>query len=283
MSNKPTIFVTAATSKVGSQVARSLNRNQYNIRLGVRNLEKAQQLKKEGWDIIPFDFEKKNTLSGALQGVHAVLLIPSRHENRVKQALNVIQAAKEAGVEYLVLFSVCGAPEKKTIFQKQFSEIEDTAKNSGLKTIIVEASYFQENVLNMKEGAQIPLKDGSIPMVSIYDIGRSLAQILQNPEQHVGKMYLLTGPKLETGDSIAKIVSECFGKQIKYENIPPTEMKKKLMQRGMPEWEATGIVEAFDEYAQKRYDVTDHVQKLTGQPPRGLSQTLKACKGGQAE
>jgi len=281
--SKPIIFITGATGNIGSHTIKHLDKNKFHIRVGVRDLSKGEELKKKGCEVVQIDLEKRETLVNALKGVERLLVIPPSSENRGKCALEAIKIAKEVGVKFVVLFSVFGASEEKRIrFQKEFAEAEECLKSSGLKWTILQAPYFQENCLKMKDGVRLPLRDGALPSASIDDLGKCCARVLENPESHIGKTYNLSGPKLETGEDIAKCLSIGYGKQIKYVDIPVEEARKELLGFGMPKWQVEGSLELLEDYANRRYKLTNHVQLITGAAPRTFEQTVKAALAGQS-
>jgi uncharacterized protein YbjT (DUF2867 family) len=278
-----TIFVTGGTGNIGSATLQFLDKSRFKIKVGVHSIEKGNKLQEKGFETVFIDFNKKETLVQAFKDVDALLIIPPPTQNRGFLAARAVEAAKEAGVQYAILFSVMFASEKRNTFQKHFAEAEEALKSSGLKWVILQAPYFQENVLGMQAEVRLPLRDGAIPFASIYDLARALAAILSNPEPHVSKVYQVTGPNMETGESIAKALSSASGKSLKYVDIKPEEWKKQLLSFGIPEWQAIGILELLEDYAQKRYQVTRHIEEITGTAPRSLLQTAKASLGVQAQ
>jgi uncharacterized protein YbjT (DUF2867 family) len=146
-----------------------------------------------------------------------------------------------------------------------------------MKWIIAESPYFQENLVNTKEEVHLPLRTGASTIVSVFDLGRTLAALLENPEPHFGKVYQLTGPELLTGQAIAKEIGEATGRNVKFVDEPPAEAKKSFMQMGIPGWQADGSLELLEDYAQNKYKLTDDIKKITGKPPRTLKETMQAC------
>jgi uncharacterized protein YbjT (DUF2867 family) len=278
------IFVTGGTGNIGFSTLQLLDKNKFRIKVGVHSIEKGKKLQEKGFETVQIDFNKKEDLLNAFKEVDALLIIPPSTQNRGFLAARAVEVAKEAGVKYVVLFSVLFASEeKKNSFQKQFAEAEEAVKSSGLKWVILQAPYFQENVLGAKEEVQLPLRDGAIPFASVYDLARALVAVLSNPEPHVNKVYQLTGPNLETGQNIAQALSSASGKALKYLDIPPNQWKKQLLSSGILEWQADGTLELLEDYAQRKYKVTDHIEKITGKAPRSLLMTAKAALGVQAQ
>lgn len=277
--SKKTIFLTGATGNIGKETFKHLDKKKNEIKVGVRDESRAQEFKRQGAQVVVFDMDKRETLLPAFRGVDILLVIPPSSNKRSEQLVTTIEAAKEAGVKGVLLFSIVGASENRILFQKQLLPAEEAAKRSGMKYIIAGAPFFQENFLGAKEGVKFPLRDGAFTSSSIYDIGRTLAMLLENPEPHYGRTYSLTGPSLITGNDIAKAFSEVLGKEISYVSISKEEAKKMFLELGMPEWQADGALELVEDYANRHYQVTDHIFQITGTHPRTIKETIQAALG----
>jgi len=277
--SKKIICVTGATGNIGSHTLQFLDKSKFTIRVGIHSMQHAKKLQEQGYETCNMDFDKKEMLRTAFKGVDTLLIVPPSSQNRGELCVTAIQVAKEMGVKFVILFSMLGAEEKRTMFQKQFCEPEEALKTSGMKWVILQSTYFQENLLGMKEMVRLPMKNGGLMSASLYDLGRTLANVMCNPEAHMNRMYQLTGPRMETGESIAKVFSTVLGKEVKFQEISPNDYRKYLMSCGMPEWQANGVLEIFEDFCSKKYPVTDHIHKITGQPPRSIEQTAKSVWG----
>jgi len=279
--SKPTIFITGANGNVGMNTFEHLDRSKYIVKVGVHGADKGKRFKDMGVEVFDIDFKKKDTLMNAFKGVDRLFVIPPSVEDRGQLSINAIHAAKESGVKFIALFSVVNAEERRILFKKQFADVEEALKKSGMKWVIFQAPYFQENVLSMKDGVYLPLRDGAIPFVSVKDLGRTVAHVLFNPEPHIGKVYPLTGPELATGEDIAKALSQAYGKDIKYQNISSQEARKRFQSMGYQEWQIIGMLELLEDYANRRYKVSDHTKQITGAHPRSIFETAKAAVSSQ--
>jgi uncharacterized protein YbjT (DUF2867 family) len=68
-------------------------------------------------------------------------------QNRAELVLNGIRAAREAHVPHLLVVSAATADKRDTIFGRQFSEIEDATKSSGLSWTILRLPLFMDNLM----------------------------------------------------------------------------------------------------------------------------------------
>jgi len=266
------------TGQIGGATYQHLTKSELDIKVGIRDASKQNQFKKPGVEPVVFDMENKESLLAALKGVQRLLVVPPNSKDRTQQAIRTIEAAKQAGVEYIVLFSVPQASEKRIGFHKEFAAIEEALQKSGTGWTIVQAPYFQEMYLNYKETVRLPFgQDGAAPSASVWDLGRLLAKLLEKPTQYLGNTYLATGPELLTGDLVAKELSEAYGKQIKYTAISPAEAIQDFKKMGFEQWQAQGAVELLQEYAARRVPLTSFIKDLTGKAPRTLKETAQAA------
>ena len=116
--------ITGATGQLGRLVVEKLkNRvNSSDLVALVRSPEKATDL---GIETRAFDYKKPDTLAKALHGIDYLLLISSNDlENRIKQHENVINAAKVAGVKWIVYTSLLHADTTSLSLGKDHVETE---------------------------------------------------------------------------------------------------------------------------------------------------------------
>jgi uncharacterized protein YbjT (DUF2867 family) len=278
MSEKPTIFITGVTGHIGGATFQHLNKTKVNIKVGIRDASKQNTFKESGVEPVVFDMGNKESTLSALKGVNRLLVVPPNSKDRSQLAIRVIEAAKEAGVGHVVLFSVPQSSEKRISFHKEFAPMEEVLQKSGMGWTIMAAPYFQEMYLNYKETVRLPFgQDGVAPSASVWDIGRAIAKVLEQPTEYFGKAFLLTGPEMLSGELVAKELSEAYGKQIKYTPISPEESKQDFLKMGLEQWQAQGCVELLLEYAARRVPLTSHIKDITGKAPRTLKETAQAA------
>jgi len=273
--SKRTIFITGATGNIGSSTIRSLNTTKDHIIAGVRSKTKAEPLHTKDVDIREINFADKQGMVTSFKNVDRVLIIPpGKEQNRGELAIHAIHNAKEAGVKFILLFSTLGCERKEIVIDNQFRTAEEALINSGIDYTIIQAPYFQENVLGMTQGIHLPLRDGYIPMVSVRDLGEACSRILQADDisQYKGKTFKMTGPENLTGHQMAEILSKALNRTIKYTDVSVDEFKKSLMEKNVAEWHARSIAELIERYAKKQDVVTDNFKHVMGKQPMTLAQ-----------
>ena len=274
MANNEKILVTGATGKVGSALLDNLGTADIDLRALVRDESEAQSLGERGVEVVSGDLMQPETLGPALEGVSAVFLLTPIHPQQVRQATNVIDAARESGNDpRVVRLSVHQASHQApTRISRQHAEIEDRLVSSRLPYTLLRPQSFMQNTLMSaptvaRQGKIFqPMKGGRLGMIDARDIGEVAARILSE-DGHEGRTYTLTGPAAISFYDVAKALSEVLGEEVAYVPIPPEKAKEAMLDRGIPEW----MADALNEYAKAHSEgysdwTTGDVERLTGHP-----------------
>lgn len=128
----------------------------------------------DGIQYVKADLADKVSLARSLVGYDsAYIVVPGKQKGGVQFAVNGIEAAKEAGVKFVLLMSVIGQDSDESTSEKEFQPIRDAVEASGLDYAIV----------------RLPLEPETL--VAVGDVGKESAKILADPSEHVGKEYRL--------------------------------------------------------------------------------------------
>jgi len=279
----PTILVTGASGNVGREVATHLislaKDKNFKIRLGFRDMKKAEMFQKQGVEIVPLDFNNQESLQTALTGVERLwLTAPNPHKDhtpfgRINLIKGFIDMAKKMGVKFIVFGSVLGAEQENGIFAKEFRDAERHIEKSGIPYCFLRMGMFLENVLGMKKMIQEkncicqPLGTGEYCPISVSDIGLMSTTILMNPEPHKNRAYAVTGCESVSGEKMANSLSKILGRQIKYTDMNRNEAIN-MWKSQMAEYQAMGLSELFDliQKGTLRTPSTDF-EKVVGKKP----------------
>ena len=273
------ILITGATGNVGSEVVKALSRQKHRARAFVRRTSKASPIALPGIELVEGDFAQPDTIAHSLQGVDRLfLLIPSSSQVEQQQR-DVVDAAKRSGVKHIVKLSQLGADARSTCrFQRYHGAVEDYIRESGLKYTFLRPNLFMQGLLNFRaliaaQGAFYHAAgDARVSIVDVRDIAAVAALALAEPG-HEGKVYEITGPEALTHGEMADRLSTAIGKTVKYVNISPNAMREALVGFGMPEWQASGLVEDYDLYRRgEAAKVTTTVREVAGTAPIAFSQ-----------
>ncbi|MFN4179872.1 MAG: SDR family oxidoreductase, partial [Armatimonadota bacterium] len=221
------ICVTAATGKLGREVVKFLlNKVTPNeLVLAVRNPEKAQDFTQRGVVVREADYDRPETLEKAFKGVRKLLLISSPSVGRrVEQHRNVVEAAKQAGVETIVYTSVLHADRSRLgVIAEEHRQTEATIKSSGLDYTFLRNGWYVENYEPTVKNAVVQgfiigsAGEGKISAAPRLDYAEAAAVVLTT-EGHSGKVYELAGDEACAMKGLADEISRLTGKEISDRN-----------------------------------------------------------------
>lgn len=277
--------ITGATGQLGRLVVENLKKKvaAENLVALVRTPEKATDL---GIEARAFDYERPENLAGALQGIDHLLLISSNEiGKRRQQHEDVIKAAQQAGVKWIVYTSLLHADRSGLSLAEEHKATEDALKASGIAYTILRNGWYTENYTGSVPGAvKVGIfvgsaGEGKISSATREDFAEAAAVVLTSENQQ-GKIYELAGDDYFTLKDLAAEISRQTGKDIPYNNLPETEYVETLKSFGIPEGMARAIA-SFDTGASKNdlFDDNKQLSRLIGRPTTPLKQSVKDVLG----
>lgn len=235
-----TIAITGATGKLGRLVVNELKaRTQATSIIALaRTPAKAADL---GVQVRQADYGKPDTVERALAGVDTLLLVSSNEiGKRAVQHRNVIEAAKKAGVQWILYTSLLHAETSaiKSLADEHLVTEADL-KASGVPFTILRNGWYTENYTASVPGAVAggaflgSAKDAKISSATRADYAEAAAVVLTS-EGHQGKVYELAGDQAYTLSDLAAEISRQTGKTIPYKNLSEAEYAAALVGLGLP-------------------------------------------------
>jgi len=275
------ILITGGTGTVGSLTIQSILAKNADVKLRayVRNPEKAENLKNLGIELVQGDFSNQGALNKAAEGMDAVFSLTVASPTAVEEGKAITLAAKNAGVKHIIRNSAIGAaPDAPTENGKMHYATDEDIKASGLTYTIFRPHFFMQNLLfatqTIKEqGAMYwGMGDGKMGIVDVRDMADSYAEVLVNGG-HENKIYTPTGPESIDFHTMAKLISEGIGKEVKYIAVTPEQVKESLMAMGAGEFMATLYMQYSIAYSANWGNfVTDDVETVAGHKSRSFKQ-----------
>lgn len=272
-----TIAITGATGQLGRLVVNKLKEKVSDAQIIalVRSPQKAQDL---GVTAREADYDKPETLQQALAGVDTLLLISSSEVGkRAAQHRNVIEAAKKAGVKWIVYTSLLHADTSPLDLAEEHRATETELKASGIPFTILRNGWYTENYTGsipaaLAGGAFIGSAGmGKISSAARADSADAAVSVLTS-EGHEGKVLELAGDEAYTLSDLAAEISRQTGKTIPYKNMPEAEYAAALTGFGLPEDLARAIA-GWDTGASEGalFDESRQLSALLGRPTTPLS------------
>src|SRR5215471_20151148 len=206
------IAVIGATGNTGRAVVKELQALGQDPVCVVRNVDKAREVLGANAKTAVAELTDRAALERALQGVDRVFVVTGHNPQMVEQQTNILEAAKKAGVKYLVRVSggraVVG-PNVESVVGRGHHAIEEALKKSKLKWVILRPGLFMQNALaqaaSIKNDSKMILpfaNDQRVALTDVRDTGAVGARILLDPAKHAGKTYEFTGVTTNYGEFV---------------------------------------------------------------------------------
>lgn len=239
-----------AKSTIGREVVGALVRLGVPVRAGVHSLTGTDELRKQGCEVVAYDYFKPQDTEKMFQGAETVFLASPPTQEFLEPIAAFLQLAKKAGVGHVVRLSAFGAdPNSPLPTAAQHGKVYALLKDAGIPWTVLEPVFFMDNFITVG-GATIrgqgtfygASNDVAVAYISSRTIGEVAAHVLKNPKPHSGNTYVLTGPSAIKDSEAAAIISKTIGKDVKYTNLTPDVLTQGLVGNGVPSWLAQFVV-----------------------------------------
>ncbi len=279
---KPKILITLATGKTGYASTVQLLQEGYPVRIYVRSKnEKALALEKLGAEIALGDFDNKQQLQQAMEGIQHVYYCYPYKSGMAKDVALFIEVAKAAAVNAVVFMGqrIAEFADTGSAMTADVRKSYDLLKNSGLNVVYFAPGYFADNAFVITEYVlQLglmpnPFGEGKNPWISINDMSRCIVALLKNPEPYFGQKLFPTGDKSISPNEMVAIFSKVRGKKVIKIDIPDWLFFKAGIMSGLDfGFDTFAIVQStfYNKQMQmNRFDLepTNVVKELTGSEP----------------
>jgi len=220
-----TILVIGGTGMLGKPVAQQLKADGFNVRLLVRNPEKAKKLLGEGYEFMQGDVDNLASVRAALTGADGVHISlkggPTEADfERMEHfaVRDIARIAKEKNVGRVTLISAYAVSEEKADTPESRSKVRGEAalKSSGVPYTIFRATWFMETLLLFVQGKNISLIGNQIhPLhwIAVEDYARMASKSYQTDETLNKELYIF-GPEAYTMGDAMKIYAEHAGVKV---------------------------------------------------------------------
>lgn len=234
-------LVTSATGDLAGRAVKHLKNfvPVSDIVVTVRSEEKANTFKEHGLEVRIADFLDKDSLVEAFQGIHRVLFVSSNDlATRKEQHKNVVEALKEAGVDYVLYTSAPNAQHSTLVVAPDHQYTEQLIMESGLDYGFARNNWYLENetflLKAVKNGAPLVYSagEGRVCYSLKEDYAEAAARILAGvaPKQHI---YELGGEPMNY-EQLAQITGNIIGRKVETKPVSDEEYVQTLVELGLP-------------------------------------------------
>ncbi len=285
--NNTLILVTGAAGKTGAAAVEQILDRGFPVRALVRRLDdRSTRLEALGAEVMVGDLLDVKSMRAAMQNVKRVYFVyPPQGELLVEATTIVALVARDAGVEALVNMSQISAREgAESPLSRQHWLSENILDWADIGAVHLRPTYFAENLVMFgaatiaSEGKlYLPYGDEKHAPVAAADIARVVSGILADPVLHVGKRYVLTGPRNLSVTEMADALSRELGKAVEFVDLPVDAWGDVLAGvDGVTDSLVTHLkAVAVDHQNGIFRGETDVVERIGGHPPQTLDAFIR--------
>jgi len=289
-----TVLVTGAAGFVGGYVLNALRGRAKTVLGLVRQESQTAKVKDSEAQPVLGDVTDPESLAEALEGVEAVIHLAAVNRNRgeatieavnYRGAINVLGAAKAAGVQRLVQVIGLGADSRRyEPLPRTQGMAAEAALGSGIPATVLEAAViygpgdaFVTTLAGLARVSPVTVIPGDgrarFEPISAYDVAEAAVNVLERPDT-AGRRYQIGGPEVMTLDEIYQLLLETL--EIKRFNLHfSTRLLRpvvNLMDKILPEPPVTtSLMDLLELDILTRDNAAAH---LLGRPPRKLAENL---------
>ncbi|MFI2364488.1 SDR family oxidoreductase [Promicromonospora sp. NPDC019610] len=260
-----------------------------------RTPEKAADLAERGVQVREGDYDRPETLPGALAGVQRLLLVSGSEPGaRVPQHTAVINAAQAAGVERIAYTSILKADDTSNPLAGEHQATEQVLRASGIPATLLRNGWYTENYTDrlaeyLERGEIVgAAADGKVSAAPRADYAGAAASALLADDAAGSAaddgtvpvvVHELGGPAF-TFAELAATISEVTGTAVTYRDLSVADYAAELQQVGLDAGTA-GFVAALDASiaAGDLETDSDDLERLLGRPATPLVDVVRAAQG----
>lgn len=239
--------VMGITGQVGGHVARTLLNAGEQVRAIVRDTQKGSEWTSRGCEVAVADIVDATSLATAFQGTRGAFVLlpptfdPSPGFPEARAMIAAVRSAIEsARPERVVCLSTIGAHAAEENLLTQLTLLEQALKDAPVPVTVLRPGWFMENsswdVASARNSGIIssflqPLTR-PFPMVSVADVGRLAAEILQETWTRT-RIVELEGPARVSPNDIAAAFSDLMGHTVRAEVVVRDRWSEMFTSQGM--------------------------------------------------
>lgn len=265
------LLITGASGTIGKELVKQLQARDADF--AVMSSKAAAVV--GGLPAVRGDFADAASLRQAFAGVQTLFLLFPFTPESVDLARNAVESAKASGVKHIVRSSGAGADASSPVaIARVQGEIDQLVIDSGIAYTLLRPNSFMQNFLNFYAGMirggalYLPQGQGKVSFVDTRDIAAVAAAVLQQPADHAGKVYTLTGGEALSNADVAACIGAALGRTISYVPVSDEAAITSMRQAGMTAWSIETLM-SLNRIIAAGYtaEVSPDVQRVLGRAP----------------
>ncbi|MFP6807292.1 MAG: NmrA family NAD(P)-binding protein [Pseudomonadales bacterium] len=277
------ILITGATGRIGKRVVARLVLAGKDVRVFVRDPQKAAQLLPPNIDLHHGDLADEAAIGSAMNDVEAVLLLSPVSPDQVRLQGNVVKAAAMSSKPYMVKISGLGTSLDSYIDSGRWhAETELQIQDAELPHTFLRPLFFLQNLQFQFESARSTgivrsgVQDSKIAMIDVEDIAEVVANLLIDQSRLMNQTVTLSFRESKTYTEVALELSNLFGKTVRYETQSLEDVTKALARSGQPQWHIDILLQFNRAFLEGLGDAaTSTAAEILGREATTLSQFLQ--------
>jgi len=281
------ILVTAANGRTGRSVVRALVRAGHDVRAFDHGAGVEQLLSEGVAEAFVGDLLEPGDLGQAVEGVRSVVHIgPPMHPREAEIGHGVVSAARHAGVEHIVQFSVAHPQLEPLLNHQSKLAVERVVLMSRMAFTILQPMHYMQNIDVARVVAEGVLRQPysleiRLAHVDLEDVAEVAAKVVGEGERHYYSTYELCGEDFHNAHELAEVISAVSGRGIRVELVPfPVGTTAGGLPSEAEDYRRDALVRLFDHYG--RYGITGNSNVLSwllGRRPTSFAEFVRRSLG----
>ena len=296
MNKSPIYLVTGAGGGVvgtSPQVVKRLLDRGETVRAMVhRDDARADALRGAGAEVVVGDLTNPADVQAAMSGVNRMFFNMSVSPDYLQATAVVCVAATEVNpLEVLVNMSqmtvsqMTATSTDESHQQRLHFLAEHVINWSGVPAVHIRPTVLLENPffatlaarsINDRGQIVLPFGSGRTPPVAVSDVADVITEVITRPQDHLGKVYELTGPTTLNIDELANQYAQALGRPVTAVSPSEDEWAEALNNIGLDSHTRQHIATMAKLHRQDRYNRSTHdVETVTGHPAQTVRQFVE--------
>ena len=218
--------------------------------------------------------------AAALTGATDLVVVPAFDPRAIEHLMSLVRSAGAAGVARIHVVSMAGADVRSPVtLLRWIGLVEREAAGAGVPHTLLRCGPFMQAIPMFlrrdARGAALvgPFRDTPFPWIDAEDAGEILAGIVRRHEA-VDVRCQLSGPEEANFETVARVMGEVLGEDIRYVDVCLPEAQGMLQAGGFPAPRVRAVTEFWDYLVSGvvRASCCELARELLGRPPHTLRQ-----------